>query len=305
MNGVVGLKPTVGLVSRDGIIPLSFSQDTAGPMARSVADAAALLTAMAGRDAADPATATMPGRAVYDYTSRLNPDGLRGARIGVLHGTLDQLPGVAPALQHALGVLRDAGAVVVPVELPTQGQWQDAEQVVLRHEFKAGLQRYLTARKAPVRDLDAIIAFNRSHADKELVLFGQDLMESAAQAGGLGSPDYIAARTQARRLAGPEGIDAVLRAERLDALVAPTTGAAWPIRTGQGDTFPGESYSAAAVAGYPSLTVPMAHVNGLPLGLLFMGTAWSEPKLIELAYSYEQRTRARRPPRFATEALLP
>ncbi|WP_210131966.1 amidase [Stenotrophomonas rhizophila] len=305
VNGVVGLKPTVGLVSRDGIVPISFSQDTAGPITRSVADAAALLTAMAGRDDADPATATMPGRAVYDYTARLNPDGLRGARIGVLHGPLDQQPGVAPALQHAIGVLRDAGAVVVPVQLPTEGQWEDAERLVLLHEFKAGMQRYLTRHQAPVRDLDAIIAFNRTHADKELVLFGQDLMETAAQAGGLGSPEYIAARTQARRLAGPEGIDAVLKAERLDALVAPTTGTAWPIRTGHGDDFPGGSYSAAAVAGYPSLTVPMAHVNGLPLGLLFMGTAWSEPKLIELAYDYEQRTRARRPPRFGTQALLP
>jgi len=212
---------------------------------------------------------------------------------------------VAPALQHAIGVLRDAGAVVVPVELPTEGQWEDAERLVLLHEFKAGMQRYLARHQAPVRDLDAIIAFNRTHADKELVLFGQDLMETAAQAGGLGSPEYIAARTEARRLAGPDGIDAVLKAERLDALVAPTTGVAWPIRTGQGDDFPGGSYSAAAVAGYPSLTVPMAHVNGLPLGLLFMGTAWSEPKLIELAYDYEQRTRARRPPRFGTQALLP
>jgi amidase len=304
INGVVGLKPTVGLVSREGIIPISFSQDTAGPMARSVADAAVLLTAMAGRDAADPATATMPGRAVYDYTSRLNPDSLRGARIGVLSGPLDQLPGIGPALQHAVTVLREAGAVVVPVQLPTQGQWQDAERLVLLHEFKAGLQRYLTTYKAPVRTLDQVIAWNRTHADRELLPFGQDLMEAAAAVGGLGSPEYIAARTEARRLAGPEGIDAALRAQQLDALIAPTTGTAWPIRAGAGDDFPGESYSAAAVAGYPSLSVPMAHVNGLPLGLLFMGTAWSEPRLIELAYAYEQRTRARRPPRFKTDSLL-
>lgn len=304
VNGVVGLKPTVGLVSREGILPISFSQDTAGPMARSVADAAALLTAMAGRDDADPATATMPGRAVYDYTSRLNLDGLRGARIGVLAGPLDQRPGIAPALQHAISVLREAGAVVVPVQLPTRDQWQDAERIVLLYEFKAGLQRYLTTYKAPLRSLDAVIAWNREHADRELLPFGQDLMETAAAVGGLGSPEYIAARTEARRLAGPEGIDAALRAQQLDALVAPTTGVAWPIRTGAGDDFPGESYSAAAVAGYPSLSVPMAHVDGLPLGLLFMGTAWSEPKLIQLAYAYEQRTRARRPPRFATTTLL-
>lgn len=304
VNGVVGLKPTVGLVSREGILPISFSQDTAGPMARSVADAAALLTAMAGRDEADPATATMPGRAVYDYTSRLNADGLRGARVGVLYGDLMQKPGIAPALQHAVAVLRDAGATVVPVQLPTQGQWQDAERIVLMHEFKAGLQRYFTTYQAPVRSLEDVIAWNRQHAGKELALFDQDLMETAATMGGPGTPAYIRARSDARRLAGPEGIDAVLREQKLDALVAPTTGVAWPIRPGSGDDFPGESYSAAAVAGYPSLTVPMAHVNGLPLGLLFMGTAWSEPRLFELGYAYEQRTRARRPPRFQTDSLL-
>ncbi|WNH51035.1 amidase [Stenotrophomonas oahuensis] len=304
VNGIVGLKPTVGLVSRDGVVPISFSQDTPGPMTRSVSDAAALLTAMAGRDDADPATATRPGQAVYDYTARLKDGGLRGARIGVLYGSLDTQPGVAPALQHAVAVLRDAGAVVVPVRLPTQDQWEAAERIVLLHEFKAGMARYLSTQQAPVRDLDAIIAFNRTHADKELVLFGQDLMESAAQAGALGSPEYIAARTEARRLAGPEGIDAALKAERLDALVAPTTGAAWPLRSGEADAFPGGNYSAAAVAGYPSISVPMAHVNGLPLGLLFMGTAWSEPRLIELAYDYEQRTRARKPPAFKTEALI-
>ena len=305
VNGVVGLKPTVGLVSREGIVPISFSQDTAGPMTRSVADAAALLTAMAGRDESDPATATMPGRAVYDYTSRLNADALRGARIGVLYGDLMQKPGIAPALQHAVAVLRDAGATVVPVQLPTQGQWQEAERIVLMHEFKAGLQRYFTTYQAPVRSLEGVIAWNRSHAGKELAMFDQDLMETAAAMGGLGSPAYIRARSDARRLAGPEGIDAVLREQKLDALVAPTTGTAWPIRPGSGDDFPGESYSAAAVAGYPSLTVPMAHVDGLPLGLLFMGTAWSEPRLIELGYAYEQRTRARRPPRFQTDSLLP
>jgi amidase len=273
-------------------------------MTRSVADAAALLTAMAGRDEADPATATMPGRAVYDYTSRLNADGLRGARIGVLYGDLIQKPGIAPALQHAVAVLRDAGATVVPVQLPTQGKWQDAERIVLMHEFKAGLQRYFMTYRAPVRSLDDVIAWNRQHAGKELALFDQDLMDTAAAMGGLGTPEYIRARSDARRLAGPEGIDAVLREQKLDALVAPTTGVAWPIRPGSGDDFPGESYSAAAVAGYPSLTVPMAHVDGLPLGLLFMGTAWSEPRLIELGYAYEQRTRARRPPRFQTDTLL-
>ena len=302
VNGVVGLKPTVGLVSREGIVPISFSQDTAGPITRSVADAAALLTAMAGRDDADPATATMPGRAVYDYTARLNPDGLRGARIGVLYQGLERQPGIGPALQHAVAVLREAGATVVPVQLPTQGQWEAAEQTVLLHEFKAGLQRYFTTYHAPVRTLEEVMAFNRTHAARELAPFGQELMEASAATDGLGDAAYIRARSDARRLAGPEGIDAALAAQQLDALIAPTTGVAWPVRPGRGDAFPGGSYSAAAVAGYPSLSVPMAHVDGLPLGLLFMGTAWSEPRLIELAYGYEQRTRARRPPRFATQA---
>ncbi|AWH28213.1 amidase [Stenotrophomonas sp. YAU14A_MKIMI4_1] len=303
INGVVGLKPTVGLVSRDGIIPISFSQDTAGPMTRSVADAAAVLTAIAGRDAADPATATMPGRAVYDYTARLDPDGLRGKRIGLLQTPLSQYPGMAPLMQHAAAELRRAGAVVVPVQLPNAGAWADAERLVLLYEFKAGLERYFATYHAPLRSLSELIAFNQANRGQELGRFGQSLLEEANATPGLSDPAYIRARSDARRLAGPEGIDATLAAQRLDALVAPTTGTAWPLRS-RGDDFPGESYSVAAVAGYPSLTVPMGQIDGLPAGLLFMGTAWSEPKLIEMGYAYEQRTRARRPPHFDTDALI-
>lgn len=303
MNGTVGLKPTVGLVSREGIVPISFSQDTAGPITRSVADAALLLTAMAGRDDADPATATMPGRAVYDYTARLHADGLRGARIGVLDTALARQPGIAPLLQHALDELRRAGATLVPVPALDETRWADDEQTVLRHEFKAGLERYLATHNAPLRTLPQLIAFNREHAAQEMAGFGQELLESAAQAGSLGDASYIRARTEARRAAGEQGIDALLKAHRLDALIAPSTGTAWPMRDG-GDRFPGGNYSAAAVAGYPSLSVPMGHVDGLPVGLLFMGTAWSEPRLIELGYAYEQRTMARRPPRYATETLI-
>ncbi|MBJ7515759.1 MAG: amidase [Stenotrophomonas sp.] len=296
VNGVVGLKPTVGLVSRDGIIPISFSQDTSGPITRTVADAAVVLTAIAGRDDADPATATMPGRAVYDYTARLNPDGLRGARIGVLDSPLAQRPGIDTLMQHAVDELRRAGATVVRVAALDESQWADAEQTVLRFEFKAGLERYLRRWKAPLRTLPQVIAFNTKHAAQELPLFGQELLEASSQAGTLGEADYIQARSQARRMAGEQGIDALLRAHQLDALVAPTTGTAWPISRSGGDAFPGGSYSAAAVAGYPSLSVPMGHVDGLPVGLLFMGTAWTEPRLIELGYAYEQRTMARRPP---------
>jgi len=303
INGVVGLKPTVGLVSREGIIPISFSQDTAGPMTRSVADAAAVLTAIAGRDDADPATATMPGRAVYDYTARLDPQGLRGKRLGLLQTTLLKYRGMSPLMDHAVAELRRAGAVVVPVAMPNQGAWDEAERTVLLYEFKAGLERYFATYQAPMRSLAELIAFNQAHAKQELGLFGQQLLQEADATAGLADPAYIRARSDARRLAGPEGIDAVLAAHQLDGLIAPTTGIAWPLRS-SGDDFPGESYSAAAVAGYPSLSVPMGQIDGLPAGLLFMGTAWSEPKLIEMAYAYEQRTRARQPPRFATDALI-
>jgi amidase len=299
VNGLVGLKPTVGLVSRDGIIPISFSQDTAGPMARSVADAAILLGAMAGRDAADPATAARPGLAVYDYAARLAPGGLKGARIGVLHNPrLDANPDVAAAMRAAVQALRDAGASVVDTRIPTENQWDAAEQQVLLYEFKAGLERYLAAHDAPVKTLAELIAFNRTHAERELAHFGQDLFEQAQATGGLGDAGYIQARTEARRLAGPDGIDAALKADRLDALVVPTTGPAWPTDPQHGDDFPGAGYGAAAVAGYPSLSIPMGSSDGLPLGLLFIGTAWSEPRLLELGFDYERLTGARTPPRF-------
>ncbi len=296
MNGVVGLKPTVGLVSRHGIVPISFSQDTAGPITRSVADAALLLTAMVGRDEADPATATAPGRAVYDYSERLQADRLRGARIGVLQGPVNALPGMAALLQRAVDDLRGAGATVIAMPALDEQTWSDNERTLLAYEFNAGLQRYLKAWNAPLADLPALIAFNQAHANVELTLFGQELFEDAAQRGPLGEPAYIQARNQARRAAGEQGIDALLRAHDLEALVAPTTGPAWPIASPGGDAYPGGSGSAAAVAGYPSLSVPMGEIDGLPVGLLFIGTAWSEPRLLELGYSYEQQTRARRPP---------
>lgn len=305
VNGIVGLKPTVGLVSRGGIVPISFSQDTAGPMTRSVADSAILLGILAGRDGADPATATMPGRAVYDYHARLHPDALRGARIGVLRPALVEQPEIAAVFAQAIAALRDAGATVIETHIPTEGQWEHDEQTLLLYEFKAGLERYLGTAKAPIRTLEQLIAFNHEHAAREMAHFDQDLLEQAARQGPLTDPAYIAARTRARRLAGPQGIDAALQADRLDALIAPTTGTAWLTTPGQGDAFPGGSYSAAAVAGYPSLSVPMGHANGLPLGLLFMGTAWSEPRLLPLGYAYEQLTQARRPPAFSASPTAP
>ncbi|KLB99389.1 amidase [Xanthomonas euvesicatoria] len=301
VNGLVGLKPTVGLVSRDGIIPISASQDTAGPMTRSVADAAAVLQAIAAPDPQDPATAKAPATSV-DYLAYLKPDSLRGARLGLLRNPLREDPAIAAALDRAVRTLRDAGATVVETALVTDGKWDAAEQMVLLVEFKAGLNAYLQNHHAPVANLEQLIAFNRKHAQREMPYFGQELFEQAQAAPGLDDAGYLSARANAKRLAGPEGIDAALKADRLDALIVPTTGAAWITTLGKGDTFPGAGYGAAAVAGYPSLSVPMGQTQGLPLGLLFMGTAWSEPRLIELAYAYEQRSHARFTPGYAPSA---
>lgn len=298
VNGLVGLKPTVGLVSRDGIIPISSSQDSAGPMTRSVADAATLLSVLAAPDAADPATAAAPRAPGYDYAAHLRRDALRGARIGLLPSPLTQTADIAAAQARAVAALRAAGAIVVDAQIPTAGQWDDAELTVLLTEFKAGLEHYLDTRKAPLRTLAQLIDFNRTHAARELATFDQALFEQAQATRGVDDPAYLEARAKAKRLAGPDGIDAALRAQRLDALIAPTTGRAWKTDPVGGDDFPGASYGAAAVAGYPSLTVPMGSSDGLPLGLVFIGSAWSEPRLIELGYAYEQRSHARTPPTF-------
>ena len=295
--GLVGLKPTVGLVSRDGIVPISRSQDTAGPMARSVADAAALLTAMAGTDANDADTAAAARRAV-DYTTHLKADALRGARIGVVRKSMGFHPDVDAAMERAIGALRAAGATVVDADIPTAGKWDEAELQVLLYEFKDGLPRYLESRQAPVRSLADLIAFDDAHAAQEMPWFGQELFEQAQAKGPLTERAYRDAHRKARELAGPRGIDAALRAQHLDALVAPASGPAWRTDVVLGDHFTGAGYGAAAVAGYPSLTVPMGDSHGLPLGLVFMGTAWSEPRLIELAYGFEQATHARRAPRY-------
>ncbi len=305
VNGLVGLKPTVGLVSRDGIIPISFSQDTAGPMTRSVEDAALLLGVLSGRDDADPATEASSWNVPLDFASRLKPGALRGARIGVLRSKFDIHPDAAAAMEGAIDTMRQAGATVVNAEITTDGQWGEDELVLLEYEFKAGLERYLKQHDAPLQSLTQLIGYNSRHRELEMPLFGQELFESSNARGGLGEYAYTSARSRARRLAGPEGIDAALNAQQLDALVAPATGPAWRIDPVNGDDFPGAGYGAAAVARYPSLTVPMGHSNGLPLGIVFMGTAWSEARLIALGYDYEQLTLARRPPTYpATIAAL-
>lgn len=302
VNGVVGLKPTVGLVSRTGIVPISWSQDTAGPITRTVADAAVMLQAMAGRDPAD-ATTGYSINATLDYVSRLRPGGLYGARVGVIRSSAAFAPDGPRLLEGAIATLRQAGATVVDAQIPTEGQWAEDEALLLRAEFKSGIARYLGSEGAPLTTLAQLIGYNQQHAGTELALFGQDLFEQADAAPPLNDPLVIQARSRARRLAGAEGIDAALKAQRLDALVSLATGPAWRIDPRLKDPFPGASSSAAAVAGYPSLTVPLGQTgNGLPLGLLFTGTAWSEGRLIELAYDYEQRTAARVPPRYPATA---
>ena len=303
--GLVGLKPTVGLVSRSGIIPISVSQDTAGPMARSVADAAALLSAIATPDAKDPAAAERPDPSPIDYTAHLKADGLKGARIGVVRKLMGYQPDTDAAMERAIAALKAAGATVVDAEIPTLGQWDADEFQMLLYEFKDGLNTYLVNSGAPHKSLADLIAYNAQHADTEMPFFAQELFEQANAKGPLTEPAYLAARDKARRLAGPEGIDAALKAQQLDALVAPAMSPAWPTDPINGDHFIGAGYGAAAVARYPSLTVPMGDVHGLPVGLVFMGTAWSEPRLIELGYAFEQASKARKAPRFLPTVALP
>jgi len=294
--GLVGIKPTVGLVSRGGIIPISHSQDTAGPMARSVGDAVALLTAIAGADAADSATQSKARPASIDYTAFLH-DGLHGARIGVLRKSMGYQPDVDAAMERAIVAMRAAGATVVDARIPTAGQWDDAENTLLMYEFKPDLEAYLAHGDAPVRTLAGLIEFDKQHAGAEMPYFAQELFDQALVKGPLTDHAYLTARDKARRLAGRDGIDAALKAQHLDALVAPATSPAWLTDPINGDQFTGAGYGAAAVAGTPSLTLPMGDSHGLPIGMVFMGPAWSEGRLIELAYGFEQATHARRAPR--------
>ena len=304
--GLVGLKPTVGLVSRDGIIPISASQDTAGPMTRSVRDAATMLAAMVGRDDADAATAASVGKAVFDYADRLDPNALQGKRIGILRKEMGWHPEVDAAMERVVATLKSAGAEVVDAEIPTKGQWDDAELEVLLYEFKAGLEHYLSTHEAPQETLAQLIEFNKQNAAAEMPWFGQEIFEKANAKGPLGDPAYLDARAKAKRLAGPDGIDAALKAQDLDVLIAPAMSPAWPTDLVLGDHFIGAGYGAAAVAGYPSLTVPMGESRGLPIGVVFFGPAWSEAELLSIGYAYEQRSKLRRAPRFlATVDVTP
>ena len=310
MCGLVGLKPTVGLVSRSGIIPISASQDTAGPMARSVADAAALLNVLAGADARDAVTtgAEAVRHHGIDYLQSLDANALRGARIGVVRANFGGRNDLGSAVvEQALTVLAAQGAVLVDVELPNNGKYGNNETEVLLHEFKAGVNAYLAECDGPddrVRTVADVIAFNERHRAQELPYFGQELLIKAHATTGLDSPEYLAARAACLQLARSEGIDRILAEARLDALVAPSNGPAWLTDFIRGDNGGGGFSQAAAVAGYPHVTVPAGQVAGLPVGISFVGAAWSEAKLIGLAYAYEQAARPRRAPTYAASITL-
>jgi len=305
---LVGIKPTLGLLSRSGIIPIAHSQDTAGPMARTVADAAVLLSILAGIDADDAATKAGAGKAAADYTKFLDPQGLKGARIGVARQRYFGYSQVTDrVIEAALDAMKQQGATIVdPADIVTAGQFDDSEFDVLLYEFKADLDRYLAGlgSAAKVHSLKDVIDFNERERAKEMPWFGQDTMILAQAKGPLTSAKYKKALAKDHLLSRAKGIDATLKKHRLDAIVAPTGGPPWLIDLVDGDSPGGGSSTPAAVAGYPSITVPAGFAHGLPIGLSFIGPAWSEPKLLKLAYAFEQATKHRRPPQFRPSADL-
>lgn len=306
-NGLVGVKPTLGLLSRSGIVPISHSQDTAGPMTRSVADAAALLGAMAGSDPEDQATTAAGRKGRRDYSSSLDPNGLKGARIGVVRNKyFGSSPATDALAEAAIAVMKQQGAVIVdPANIPSLGKFDDGEFQVLLYEFKADLNKYLAwlGAASPVHSLKDVIAFNDAHKDQEMPYFGQEIMSMAEKKGPLTSARYVSALARNRQLARSLGIDATMTKYKLDALFAPTSGPAGLIDLVNGDSGGGSSPSTVtSVAGYPHITVPGGFYRGLPVGVSFFGRAWSEPTLFKLAYAYEQATKHRKPPTFAATA---
>jgi amidase len=303
--GLVGMKPTVGLVGRSGIIPISHSQDTAGPMARTVRDLALMLGALTGVDPRDDATKPSAGKSYTDYTRFLAANGLRGARIGVAREAfMGYSPKTDKLMEGAIAVLRHEGATIVdPANIATANKFGDAEFDVLLYELKADLNAYLESLgpNAPVKSLADIIRFNEENAAREMPYFGQEIFEMAQKKGPLTDTKYKQARAKCIRMARTDGIDATMTKHRLDALIAPTQGPVWLIDLVNGDGGGGGSFTQpAAVAGYPHITVPMGLVQGLPVGLSFVGRAWSEPTLLKLAYAYEQASKMRRSPTFAS-----
>jgi amidase len=300
-NGLAGIKPTVGLVSRSGIIPISHSQDSAGPMCRTVRDAAILLGALTGVDPEDPATAASSGKSQVDYAQFCDPNGLKGTRIGVARKYFGFNDAVDGLMEQALDVMKKQGATLVdPADIATFGKFDESELLIFMYELKADLNSYLARLRpgAPVRTLKDIIEFNERNRQKEMPYFGQDLFVKAEAKGPLTEKDYVDALAKNHQLARTEGIDALMDQHQLDAIVAPTGGPAWLTDLVNGDHVAGGSSIAAAVAGYPNINVTAGFISGLPVGISFFGRAWSEPTLIRLAYAFEQARKARRAPRF-------
>ncbi len=296
--GIVGLKPTIGMVSRSGIIPIAHSQDTAGPMTRTVADAAAMLNVLDAADSTDAVTSAKK-RERIDYTTYLKADGLKGARIGVVRNFWGRRKEVDRVMNGALDALKASGAILVDVTVDSIGKFGDAEFQVLLYEFKADLEKYLTERGAEHETLAELMKFNQDNAPRELKYFGQGIFEAAEKKGPLSTKEYVDALAASKRLTQAEGIDLVMDREKLDALIGPSNAPSWMIDTVNGDCGSGyvSSSSLAAVAGYPNITVPAGFERELPMGISFFGRAWSEGTLIKLAYSFEQATKARRKPK--------
>lgn len=302
-NGIVGIKPTVGLVSRSGIIPISHSQDTAGPMTRTVTDAAILLGALTGTDARDAVTQESEGKAYTDYTQFLEADGLQGAKIGVGRQYFGFHEAVDAQLEENLAVMKEQGATLVELEsvMPRE-ELDGAGYEVLLYEFKHDLNQYLTERNHPsIKTLEDLIRYNEKHIGEEMPYFRQEIFESAQKKGGLDDEAYQKAIETVRRVSRADGIDKVMKEHQLDAIIAPSGSAAWPIDVVNGDHFLGGSSSPAAMAGYPSITVPAGFVHGLPIGISFFASAYQEPQLIRIAYAFEQATQHRRAPEFLDE----
>ena len=305
--GIVGIKPTVGLIGRTGIIPISHSQDTAGPMARTVRDAAILLSVLAGVDPQDESTADARAHIQPDYTKFLDAAGLSRAKIGVARNFFDFHDGIESVMNVALDAIKGAGATLIDTEdLAITDQAGDAETTVLQYELKHDMAAYLSrlGDTSPMKTLKDLIAFNDSNKHKEMPFFGQDFFLKAEEKGPLTEDEYIEARAKCLRLMRTEGIDSTLTKHELDCFVAPTMSLPCVTDLVNGDHWLGSSTSPAAVAGYPSVTVPAGYVFGLPVGMSFFGRAWSEPTLIRLAYAFEQASRFRQPPRFLPTADL-
>jgi amidase len=304
-NGIVGIKPTLGLVSRAGIIPIAHSQDTAGAMARTVRDAAIVLAALAGVDPRDTATAESSGKAPHEYTKSLDPEGLRGARLGVARKYFGFSDAVDALMEDLIGEMKKHGAVIVdPTDLESYGKFDDTENTVLLYELKTDLNAYLANRTGAPASLKELIDFNQRNKNKETPYFGQDLFIKAEAKGPLTSKEYLDALEANHRLTRKEGIDGVMDKFQLDAILAPTGGPAWITDLANGDHSTGGSSNAAAVAGYPDITVPAGFVFGLPVGISFFGRAWSEPTLFKIAYAFEQMTKARKAPQFLPTVKL-